>query len=157
MQPVTNDVALRLLRVAYRRPLGFDENLYNDDLANDFAHEIKKQTYQVDDLRTLVNNRELIKQAEESFAAGRTREKDEDTVQGPIAEAQPVPHTRVLPDGTKVNEMVTPSRSGYKLIAGISAADADKARNRFDKVVSANAIEIVYPGERISHAQCFDS
>ena len=27
-QPVTNDVALRLLRVAYRRPLGIIENLY---------------------------------------------------------------------------------------------------------------------------------
>jgi hypothetical protein len=150
MQPVTNDVALRLLRVAYRRPFGINENLYSDDLANDFAHEIKKQTYQVDDLRTLVNNQALIKRAEESFAADRTTKKDEDTVAIPLPEAPPVPHTRVLPDGTEVHEMVTPSRSGYKLIAGISATDADKARNKFDKVVSANAIDIVYPGERIS-------
>jgi hypothetical protein len=41
MLAVTNDVALRLLKVAYRRALGSPENLYTDDLANDLAQEIR--------------------------------------------------------------------------------------------------------------------
>lgn len=57
MQPVTNDVTLKLLQVAYRRALGSPENLYSDEFANDFAHEMKQQTYQVDDLRTTLANK----------------------------------------------------------------------------------------------------
>lgn len=56
MEPVTNDVALRLLRVAYRRALGSGEDLYTENLANTLAHELKQQTYQVDDLRTTNEN-----------------------------------------------------------------------------------------------------
>ena len=54
MTPVTDDIALRLLRKAYRRALGFPDSLYDDDceLANDLAHELKKTTAVVDDIRT---------------------------------------------------------------------------------------------------------
>ena len=55
MTPVTDDITIRLLQLAYRRAvLGWDENLYSNDneLANDLAHELKKQTTTVDDLRT---------------------------------------------------------------------------------------------------------
>ena len=54
MTPVTDDIALRLLRKAYRRAFGFPDTLYDDDceLANDLAHELKKSTVVVDDIRT---------------------------------------------------------------------------------------------------------
>jgi hypothetical protein len=46
MVPVTDDTELRLLRVAYRRALGYPDGLEDNDyeLANDLAHEFKKQT-----------------------------------------------------------------------------------------------------------------
>ena len=46
MSPVTDDTELRLLHLAYRRALGFPDRLEDDhyDLANDIAHELKKQT-----------------------------------------------------------------------------------------------------------------
>ena len=52
--PVTDDVTLRLLRMAYRRALGSSGSLYDDEckLANDLAHELKKSTTVVDDIRS---------------------------------------------------------------------------------------------------------
>jgi hypothetical protein len=54
MTPVTDSLALRLLRAAYRRAFDPTVDLYypDDGLANDLAHELKKQTTTVDDLRT---------------------------------------------------------------------------------------------------------
>jgi hypothetical protein len=54
--PVTDDVALRLLRLAYRRAFGLPDSLYDDEckLANDLAHELKKSTVVVDDTRSTV-------------------------------------------------------------------------------------------------------
>ena len=48
--PVTDEMALRLLRVAYRRSLGFDEDLYTGDLANRLAHRLKMQMLSTADL-----------------------------------------------------------------------------------------------------------
>jgi hypothetical protein len=44
MSPITDDTELKVLRLAYRRALGFGETLKDDDLANDLAHELKKQS-----------------------------------------------------------------------------------------------------------------
>lgn len=54
MTPVTESVELRILRAAYRRAFDPQVDLYypDTDLANDLAHELKKQTTTVDDLRT---------------------------------------------------------------------------------------------------------
>jgi hypothetical protein len=41
--PVTDEMTLRLLRVAYRRGLGSEEDLYRNDLANRLAHRFKAQ------------------------------------------------------------------------------------------------------------------
>ncbi len=51
--PVTDDVELRILRVAYRRALGFDDRP-DFDLANDVAHDLCKQISNSDytDLRS---------------------------------------------------------------------------------------------------------
>ena len=43
MAPVTDEITLRLLRIAYRRGLGFEEDLYTEDLANRVAHRLKGQ------------------------------------------------------------------------------------------------------------------
>jgi len=43
MTPVTDEITLRLLRIAYRRSLGFPEDLYTEDLANRVAHRLKGQ------------------------------------------------------------------------------------------------------------------
>jgi hypothetical protein len=53
MSPVTDDIELKLLRIAYRRAIGFDESLEDDEreFANDLAHELKKQTPDLDDFR----------------------------------------------------------------------------------------------------------
>jgi hypothetical protein len=47
--PVTDDLELRLLRVAYRRALGFPDAM-GVDLANDLAHALCKQIQQTDDI-----------------------------------------------------------------------------------------------------------
>jgi hypothetical protein len=44
MSPVTDDTELKLLRIAYRRALGSNETLKEEDFANDLAHELKKQS-----------------------------------------------------------------------------------------------------------------
>ncbi len=41
--PVTDETTLRLLRIAYRRSLGFADDLYTDDFANRVAHRLKVQ------------------------------------------------------------------------------------------------------------------
>jgi hypothetical protein len=74
MTPVTDDIALRLLRKAYRRAFGFPDTLYDDDceLANDLAHELKKSTVVVDDIRTtnqISARMETIQRLEEADAA----------------------------------------------------------------------------------------
>lgn len=43
VSPVTDEITLRILRVAYRRALGFEEDLYTYDLANRVAHRLKAQ------------------------------------------------------------------------------------------------------------------
>jgi hypothetical protein len=43
MSPVTDEAALRLLRIAYRRAMGYDDDLYTDDFANRLAHRLKGQ------------------------------------------------------------------------------------------------------------------
>lgn len=43
MVPITDEIVLRLLRIAYRRSMGFDEDLYTYDLANRVAHRLKGQ------------------------------------------------------------------------------------------------------------------
>src|ERR1043166_5989704 len=43
MSPVTDETTLRLLRIAYRRSLGFAEDLYTYDFANRLAHRLKAQ------------------------------------------------------------------------------------------------------------------
>jgi hypothetical protein len=48
--PVTDGDELRLLRIAYRRALGFDE-MPSADLVNDLAREIKKQIVTTEDLK----------------------------------------------------------------------------------------------------------
>lgn len=43
LAPVTDEITLRILRIAYRRALGFEEDLYTYDLANRVAHRLKQQ------------------------------------------------------------------------------------------------------------------
>jgi hypothetical protein len=56
--PVTDEVTLRLLRIAYRRSLGYAEDLYTDDFANRFAHRIKVQIVGLSD--TALENAHLF-------------------------------------------------------------------------------------------------
>jgi hypothetical protein len=65
MIPVTDDVELRILRLTYRRALGYDEAL-DIDLANDLAHELCKRVSNSDflDVRSDPNvNVEVLKSA----------------------------------------------------------------------------------------------
>ena len=149
MTPITNDVALRLLQLAYQRALGSPYNLYTSkDLANDFAHEYKKQTYQVDDLRTTAANRELSKL--NSFWSRLLPTSDI------VEQARPVYQTTA--------ESVTDANGNTKIIAkqvikyvgsntfraGYEKMEADKIRNAFDKIISSNDIDIVMDGEVLS-------
>jgi hypothetical protein len=43
MTPVTDETALRLLRIAYRRAMGYDDDVYTNDFANRLAHRLKGQ------------------------------------------------------------------------------------------------------------------
>lgn len=52
MTPVTDELTLRLLRVAYRRAIGYEEDLYTDDLANRVAHRLKGQVTAAGDVST---------------------------------------------------------------------------------------------------------
>ncbi len=71
MTPVTDDTELRILRVAYRRALGYQESLEDDgnDLANDLAHELKKQTPDFNEFQD---------QLDRTFSDGKTRRRNEE-------------------------------------------------------------------------------
>jgi hypothetical protein len=57
MGPIVNDIEVQILKLAYRRAAGFNVSLEGDrDLANDFAHELVKQTPDVDDFRGSIAN-----------------------------------------------------------------------------------------------------
>jgi len=43
LTPVTDEITLRMLRIAYRRALGYEEDLYTTDLANSVAQRLKTQ------------------------------------------------------------------------------------------------------------------
>jgi hypothetical protein len=66
MTPVTDDTELKLLRIAYRRALGFDERLGDNknDLANELAHQLKNQTPDFNEFQD---------QLERAFSDGRIR------------------------------------------------------------------------------------
>jgi hypothetical protein len=59
MSPVTNDVELKVLRVAYRRAVGIEDSLSGEDNANDLAdelaHQLKKQTQDLDEFTDEIN------------------------------------------------------------------------------------------------------
>jgi hypothetical protein len=70
MTPVTDDTELRLLRIAYRRALGYDESIsdHDNELANDLAHELKKQTPDFNEFQD---------ELDRTFADGKTRFRNE--------------------------------------------------------------------------------
>jgi hypothetical protein len=140
MLPVTNDVTLRLLKVAYRRALGSPEDLYSDDLANDLAQEIKKQTYQVDDLRTLVSNAELMAEAR---AGADAVKKAPDTVKTYTPRS-----VGLTGSGGEKRTVTLAGRP--KDTPGITGKSAEAYRNRFQKIASANSLQIINPGEHIN-------
>jgi hypothetical protein len=51
--PVTDDIELRLLQIAYRRVFGYQDTLDDDQFADDLAHELKTQLSVTDDLKDL--------------------------------------------------------------------------------------------------------
>ena len=73
MSPVTDDNELKLLRMAYRRAIGIDESLESNDkdFANDLAHELAKQSPDLDDFRGDVDKyyAELVNQERAKSAA----------------------------------------------------------------------------------------
>jgi hypothetical protein len=48
--PITDETTLRILRIAYRRALGFDDNIYMNDFANRLAHRLKLQVPTLPDM-----------------------------------------------------------------------------------------------------------
>ncbi len=48
--PVVDEPTLRLLRIAYRRSIGIEDSIYNDDFANRLAHRLKMQMAGVPDM-----------------------------------------------------------------------------------------------------------
>jgi hypothetical protein len=57
MTPIVNDIEVQILKLAYRRAAGFNVSLENDrDLTNDLAHELVKQTPDIDDFRGSIAN-----------------------------------------------------------------------------------------------------
>ncbi len=59
MNPVTDDTELKVLRIAYRRAVGFDESLsgenHDNGPADELAHELKKQTQDLDEFTDEIN------------------------------------------------------------------------------------------------------
>jgi hypothetical protein len=146
MLPVTNDVALRLLKVAYRRAWGSPEDLYSDDLANDLAQEVKKQTYQIDDLRMLEGNSALPPRSNFQDVTEKTKA---DTV-ATYRDHQVMEKSEIVINGERQSKTVI--RHLWKKaddVPGVEEDEAVKLRNKFQKVASANALTIIYPGERI--------
>lgn len=128
MQPVTNDVALKLLRVAYRDAFGAGQNLYTQDLANDLAHELKKQTYQVDDLRTTnANTNDILNSGSDQKPSTVTVRVPEKTyTQGP--------------QDVNIRQLPTDN-------FGYTKPQIDPIRQRFNSIISSNAVDIVLPQE----------
>jgi hypothetical protein len=70
MTPITDDTELRLLRVAYRRALGYPDSLEENHnaLANDIAHELKKQTTDFNEFQDRIDR---------TFNDGKARHRNE--------------------------------------------------------------------------------
>ena len=139
MTPITNDVTLRLLQVAYRNAFGAHESLYQGGLANDLAQELKKQTYQVDDLRTTNANTEMKPRSLVDLILGR--EPKPSTVDSPVT-SQRMQQTSTGPTVpvTVGDEKTTP-------VPGIDEKAADVARWSFESIISSNSPEIVLDSE----------
>ncbi|WP_165073611.1 hypothetical protein [Paludisphaera rhizosphaerae] len=155
MEPVTNDVELRMLRVAYRRAFGAEDDLYTDGLANDLAHELKEQTYQIDDLRTSLANAEVTKRG--GFFGNLLKTDEPDTVAGPDYVGtvdKPTAEVKTEQsdgrDFTITTKRTVPEKSvTHDDIPGISTQKAKERRDKFNKLVSGNHVDIIMPWERV--------
>jgi hypothetical protein len=139
MSPVTNDVELKILRVAYRRAVGFDESLSGEDLKNELAdelaHELKKQTQDLDEFTDEINRQ---------VAEARARYLNYQMKNLSLWD---------LFSLYKLSDIVFP----YKFIYGDERReDVDDIQNDgvpyihlFDKIVSVTDERIVLPGEKI--------
>jgi hypothetical protein len=131
MTPITNDVALRIMQVAYRNPFGANQNLYSQDLTNDLAHELKKQTYMVDDLRTTNQN---------AFAP--------DSPLGKVAPSQVHANIPIMQNGlgNRNVEVLTAPTSEF----GYDEETISSYRKKLNSVLSSNGANIIMPGEILS-------
>jgi hypothetical protein len=138
MDPVTDDTELKILRIAYRRALGFQESLSGPDLENDLAdelaHELKKQTQDLDEFTDETN-----RQVEEARAR---------YLNAKMKTLQPWD----LLNFSKMSDVVFP----FKFVYGddrrehLEYMDGVPYIKLFDKIVSVTDERIVLPGETIS-------
>ena len=98
MIPLTDDVELRILRLAYRRALGFDEEL-ELDLANDLAHELCNRVSNSDyiDLRSDPNINVKMLDAAKLFQGLDQEQPGEAALTGLLKPRTRVPVIRWLP------------------------------------------------------------
>jgi hypothetical protein len=138
MSPVTDDVELKILRMAYRRAVGFPDDLSGGDLENDLAdelaHERKKQTQDLDEFTDEIN-----RQVEEAGARYRNAK---------MRDLRPIE----LLNFRRLADIVFP----YKFLYGderredVESMDGVPYIRLFDKIVSVTDERIVLPGEVIS-------
>ena len=146
MSPVTNDVELKILRVAYRRAVGIDEDLsgqdLNNELADELAHELKKQTQDLDEFTDEINRH--VAEARARYLNYRMKNLGFGDL--------------FNPNGlwNKLSDIVFP----YKFIYGDERREGEQYLNHistdgvpyfrlFDKIVSVTDERIILPGEQI--------
>jgi hypothetical protein len=138
MDPVTDDLELKILRIAYRRALGFQDTLsgtdLENDLADDLAHELKKQTQDLDEFTDETNRQ--VEEARARYLNAKMRT------------LQPWD----LLNFGKISDVVFP----YKFLYGddrrerVDRMDEVPYIKLFDKIVSVTDERIVLPGETLS-------
>lgn len=145
MVPVTDDTTLKLLQIAYRRAYGTNETLYENwtaekksDFANDLAHDLKKQTAPVDDLRTI-----------NEWVSDEALNKD---VRAKAAEAKALREqankTRAA-NGT-LDEISKADKAAEAAEAKARKLDFKNIKDSLDQIISSNAARIVQEGETLN-------
>jgi hypothetical protein len=141
ISPVTNDVALKVLRIAYRRAVGFDESLSgmdnDNEPADELAHELKKQTQDLDEFTDEINRH--VAEARDRYLNYQLKRFG----------------FSAIFNASKLADLLFPYKFIYgdekrEPIGNPQTADAVPYFQLFDKIVSVTDQRIVLPGENVS-------
>ena len=155
MTPVTDDTTIKLLRIAYRRAVGYDETLKEDDFANDLAHELKKQS---PDLGEFMDQIDKSYEEEKMLARNQLYNKMIDQKPKFSGAFAPVTSFFGMLGSREFADFAFPTVRGNPRVHGngFFKKEISLYENFLDETVSVTDEEIIEPWENIEKMHIFD-